>query len=104
MSPRFQGENLERNLGLVEAIRQVADRVGASVAQVAIAWVAAQGQDIVPLVGARRRDRLTEALGALDVELGPAELSALAEALPPGIAAGERYPAAQLAHMDSERH
>ena len=103
MSPRFQGENLDRNLGLVEAIRQVADRRGASVAQVAIAWVAAQGKDIVPLVGARRRDRLAEALGALDVRLGPAELLALAEALPPGIAAGERYPAAQLAHMDSER-
>lgn len=103
MSPRFQGANLDTNLGLVERIREVADRVGASVAQVAIAWVAAQGEDIVPLVGARRRDRLAEALGALDVKLGAADLSALAEALPPGVAAGERYPAAQLAHMDSER-
>ena len=58
----------------------------------------------MPLVGARRRDRLTEALGAIDLVLGPADLAALAEAVPSGAAAGERYPAAQLAHLDSERH
>ena len=58
MSPRFQGDNLDRNLALVEALRKVADAKGVSVAQIAIAWVAAQGDDIVPLVGARRRDRL----------------------------------------------
>src|SRR4051812_8604061 len=69
VSPRFQGENLETNLALVEQLRSVAGEIGASVAQVAIAWVAAQGKDIVPLVGARRRDRLTEALGALEVSL-----------------------------------
>ena len=63
----------------------------------------AQGDEIVPLVGARRRDRLAEALGALDVTLTPAARAALAKALPPDAAAGERYPAAQLAHMDSER-
>ena len=57
----------------------------------------------MPLVGARRRDRLTEALGALDVKLTPAHLAALAKAFPPGAAAGARYPEAQLAHMDSER-
>ena len=78
MSPRFQGENLDRNLALVERLRAIADDLGASVAQVAIAWVAAQGSDIVPLVGARRRDRLTEALGALDVKLTPAHLADLA--------------------------
>ena len=72
-------------------------------AQVAIAWVAAQGKDIVPLVGARRRDRLAEALGALDVKLSAEDLARLAKALPPGAAAGERYPSALLAHMDSER-
>jgi pyridoxine 4-dehydrogenase len=65
--------------------------------------VAAQGNDIVPLVGARRGDRLTEALGALDVKLTNAHLAALAKAFPPGAAAGERYPEAQLARMDSER-
>ncbi len=102
-APRFQGANLDTNLALVDAIRGIADGIGASVAQVAIAWVAAQGSDIVPLVGARRRDRLAEALGALDVKLSADDLAKLAKALPPGAAAGERYPAAALAHMDSEK-
>jgi pyridoxine 4-dehydrogenase len=73
------------------------------VAQVAIAWVAAQGKDIALLLGARRRDRLAEALGALDVKLSADDLAKLAKALPPGAAAGERYPAAALARMDSEK-
>jgi pyridoxine 4-dehydrogenase len=103
MSPRFQGTNLDTNLALVEHIRAIADELGVSVAQIAIAWVLAQGSDIVPLVGARRRDRLTEALGALDVKLTPAHLTALAKAIPVGAAAGARYPEAQLAHMDSEK-
>jgi pyridoxine 4-dehydrogenase len=102
-SPRFSGDNLDHNLALVEKLRAIAQEVGASPAQVAIAWVAAQGGDIVPLVGARRRDRLTEALGALKVKLTPAQLKALADAFPVGAAAGERYPQSQLAHMDSER-
>ena len=100
---RFQGKNLDTNLELVEQLRTVADEVGASVAQVAIAWVAAQGTDIVPLVGARRRERLAEAVGALHLDLSPDTLASLARAMPRGAAAGERYPAAQLAHMDSER-
>ena len=103
MSPRFQGSNLDANLALVDSLRAIAAEVGASPAQVAVAWVAAQGNDIVPLVGARRRDRLTEALGALDVKLTDAHLAALAKAFPPGAAAGARYPEAQLAHMDSEK-
>jgi len=103
MSPRFQAENLDANLALVETLRTIAGRVGASPAQVAIAWVAAQGVDIVPLVGARRRERLTEALGALQVNLTPEHLDALNEAFPAGVAAGERYPVAQMAHLDSER-
>jgi aryl-alcohol dehydrogenase-like predicted oxidoreductase len=102
-SPRFQGKNLEANLALADELRTIARGIGASPAQVAVAWVAAQGQDIVPLVGARRRDRLTEALGALDIKLTPAQLAALDQAFPHGIAAGGRYPEAQLAHMDSER-
>ena len=68
-SPRFQGEALEHNLSLVETLREVADGLGASPAQVAIAWVLARGEDVVPLVGARRRDRLDEALGALELTL-----------------------------------
>ena len=101
--PRFQGSNLDANLALVDSLRAIAAEVGASPAQVAIAWVAAQGNDVVPLVGARRRDRLSEALGARDVKLTDAHLAALAKAFPPGAAAGARYPEAQLAHMDSEK-
>jgi pyridoxine 4-dehydrogenase len=102
-SPRFSAANIDRNLALVDKIRAVADDIGASVAQVAIAWVAAQGQDILPVVGARRRDRLTEALGSLEVKLTPAHLRALAEAIPADAAAGGRYPDEHLAHMDSEK-
>ncbi|GGU45458.1 aldo/keto reductase [Streptomyces violascens] len=106
MSPRFQGENLQHNLDLVEALRKIAEQKGVSVAQTAIAWVLAQGPrhdvDIVPLVGARRRDRLTEALGALDVDLTAADLAAIEAAIPVGAAAGDRYPQAQMAHLDSE--
>jgi aryl-alcohol dehydrogenase-like predicted oxidoreductase len=102
-SPRFQGENLARNLALVEALRGVAEERGASVAQVAIAWVASRGPDIVPLIGARRRERLGEALGGLDLELGADDLARIEDAVPAGAAAGERYPAAQMEHLDSER-
>jgi aryl-alcohol dehydrogenase-like predicted oxidoreductase len=101
--PRFQGENAERNLELVEALRRIANTKGASVAQLAIAWVAAQGEDIVPLVGARRRDRLTEALGALDVALTSEDLEEIEKAVPKGGAAGDRYPAAHMKELDSER-
>ncbi|MER7477284.1 aldo/keto reductase [Streptomyces sp. NPDC126510] len=100
MSPRFQGDNLRHNLDLVEALRKIAEQKGVSVAQIAIAWVLSRGEDIVPLVGARRRDRLTEALGALDVTLEPADLAAIEEAVPAGAAAGDRYPAAQMAHLE----
>lgn len=102
MSPRFQGENLAHNLALVERLRAVAEAKRLSVAQLAIAWVLARGDDIVPLVGARRRSRLTEALGALDVELAADDLHRIETAAPPGAAAGERYAAAQMAHLDSE--
>ena len=103
MSPRFQAGNVDTNLALVDRLRAIANEVGASPAQVAIAWVAAQGTDIVPLVGARRRDRLSEALGATTVKLTDAHLTALAKAFPPGAAAGGRYPEEHLKHMDSER-
>jgi pyridoxine 4-dehydrogenase len=102
-SPRFQAENLDANLALVNSLVGLARQIGATSAQVAIAWVAAQGNDIVPLVGARRRDRLLEALGAMDVTLEPAHLAELAKAFPPGVAAGARYPETQLVHMDSEK-
>jgi aryl-alcohol dehydrogenase-like predicted oxidoreductase len=101
--PRFQDGNVDRNLALVEALRSEAEARGISVAQIAVAWVAAQGDDIVPLVGARRRDRLSEALGAMDVVLTREDLAAIERAVPKDAAAGERYPPAQMAHLDSER-
>jgi aryl-alcohol dehydrogenase-like predicted oxidoreductase len=103
MSPRFQGENLENNLRLVERLREVAADIGRTVAQVAIAWVAAQGADIIPLLGARRRDQLAEALGALDLRLSKDQLRSLTDAVPPEAVAGGRYAPAQLAHLDSEK-
>jgi aryl-alcohol dehydrogenase-like predicted oxidoreductase len=102
-SPRFQAGNVERNLALVEALRAIGETRGASVAQIAIAWVAAQGADIVPLIGARRRDRLTEALGALEIALSADDLARIERAVPKGSAAGARYPAAAMAQLDSER-
>ncbi len=102
-SPRFQDGNVQANLRLVEELRRVASDRRMSVAQVAIAWVAAQGRDIVPLVGARTRERLSEALGAADVALAADDLAAIEKAVPKGAAAGERYAAAQMAHLDSER-
>jgi aryl-alcohol dehydrogenase-like predicted oxidoreductase len=100
--PRFSGDNLERNLALVEQLRGVAEAKGVSVAQLAIAWVLARGEDIVPLVGARTRNRLAEALGALDVEVASGDLAAIARAIPPDRVAGARYDARQMATLDSE--
>jgi aryl-alcohol dehydrogenase-like predicted oxidoreductase len=105
--PRFQGENLAGNLKLVDALKGIAAAKGATVAQVAIAWVAAQGQKlgatIVPLVGARNRARLTEALGGADLALSAADLAAIEAAVPAGAAAGSRYPEYQMAMLDSEK-
>ncbi len=103
VSPRFQAGNVEKNLELVEALRQIAEAKGASIAQIAIAWVAAQGKEIVPVIGARRRDRLAEALGALSVDLSQADMTAIERAIPKDAAAGGRYPESQLAHLDSEK-
>ena len=102
-SPRFQGDNLAHNLKLVDALQNLASAKGCSVAQVAIAWALAQGEDIVPLVGSRTRERLEEALGALDVVLTADDLAALEKAFPPGAAAGDRYNTQGMASLDSER-
>ncbi len=102
-SPRFSGDNLAHNLALVEALRDLAEAKGATVAQLAIAWVLAQGEEIVPLVGARRRERLAEALGALDVSLSAEDLAAIETVVPDGAAAGSRYAEAQMSMLDSER-
>jgi aryl-alcohol dehydrogenase-like predicted oxidoreductase len=102
-APRFTGENLDRNIALVETLRAVAEATHATVAQLAIAWVLSRGDDIVPLVGARRRERLTEALGALEFELSADDLARIEDAIPAGAAAGERYHTQQMAVLDSER-
>ena len=102
-SPRYSAENIDHNLSLVEALRAVAGARGATVAQIAIGWVLSRGQDIIPLIGARRREQLTEALGALKVDLSAEDLASIERAVPPGAAAGERYNAMGMAHLDSER-
>lgn len=101
--PRFTGENLAKNLRLVEELRNVAEALNATVAQVAIAWVLSRGDDIVPLVGARRRDSFTEAMGALNLHLTPDDVARIERAVPAGSVAGERYAAALMAGLDSER-
>ncbi|MFJ8153436.1 aldo/keto reductase [Streptomyces sp. NPDC094468] len=98
-SPRFAEGNVEHNLKLVEALRLVADAKGCTVAQLAIAWVAAQGHEIVPLVGAKTRQRLSEALPAAELRLSPEELAKIEAAVPKGSAQGDRYPAAFMSTL-----
>jgi len=102
-APRFAPGNVEQNLAIVEAVRDVASAKGATVAQMAIAWVLRRGSDIVPLVGARRRDRLQESLGALPLQLSDADVARLEAAIPKDGIAGERYAPAVLAMLDSEK-
>jgi aryl-alcohol dehydrogenase-like predicted oxidoreductase len=102
--PRFQAGNLRRNLDLLAALDKLARDRDVTTAQLAIAWVASRGSDIVPLIGTKRRDRLAEALGALELRLAPAELDAIAAAVPADQVAGDRYDPGQMAVLDSERH
>ncbi len=101
--PRFRAENLGRNLDLLAALEKIAQSRRVSTAQLAFAWVLSRGTDIVPLIGTKRRDRLAEALGALDLRLDPADLAALEAAMPPGQVAGDRYDPGQMAALDSEK-
>jgi aryl-alcohol dehydrogenase-like predicted oxidoreductase len=101
-APRFATENLSANLRLVERLRGIAGEKGVSVAELAIAWVLSRGEDVVPVIGARRRAQLTEALTALEASLTEADLARIAEAVPPGAVAGERYNTHQMAMLDSE--
>jgi aryl-alcohol dehydrogenase-like predicted oxidoreductase len=100
--PRFGGDNLQRNLALVEALRAIAETKGATVAQVAIGWVLSRGQDIVPLVGSRTRAQLADSLGSVDIVLSATDLAAIERAVPAGAAAGDRYDPHQMAILDSE--
>ena len=102
-NPRFSGDNLKHNLSLIGVLRAIAADKQATPAQVAIAWVLAQGSDIVPLVGARRPERLAESLGALNLKLTAQDLARIEESIPAGAAAGDRYAAYAMAHLDSEK-
>ncbi len=101
--PRFQGENLQRNLDLLKPLEDIALAHGVTTAQLAIAWVMSRGSDIVPLLGTKRRDRLAEALGAADLALTPDDLAALEAAVPQDQVAGGRYDPAQMTALDSEK-
>ena len=101
--PRFHGENLATNLALVERLRTIADARGVTVAQLAIAWVLAQGDEIVALVGASRPGRIADTVAAADLALTDADLAAIDEAVPAGAVAGERYAPPQMAMLDSDR-
>lgn len=102
-APRFSGDNLERNLALVESLRGVAARRGCTVSQLAIAWVLSRGGDIVPLIGSRTRQQLNDTLGAPDIHLSTEEIANTERAVPTGSVAGERYAPQQMAHLDSEK-
>ena len=98
--PRFTGENFDRNLELVERVRELAERKGATPSQLAIAWVLAQGGDVVPIPGTKRRRYLEENLGALEVELTPDDLAAIEEVTPRGSVAGDRYNPQMMANVN----
>jgi aryl-alcohol dehydrogenase-like predicted oxidoreductase len=91
-NPRFQGENFTRNLQLVDRVKEMADEKGCTPAQLALAWLLAQGDDVAPIPGTKQRSRLEENLGALEVELTADDLSRLDELAPVGVTAGDRYP------------
>ena len=107
--PRFSGENHARNLELLASLEEIAARKGGgevggvTAAQLAIAWVASRGEDIIPLIGTKRRDRLAEALKALDLTLSADDLAAVEAAVPAAAVAGDRYAPAQVTALDSER-
>ena len=99
-SPRFQGENFQKNLDLVHRITELAHQKPCTASQLALAWVLARGEDVVPIPGTKRVKYLEENLGALDVELSKAELAQLDEIAPQGAAAGLRYPAAMMGSVN----
>ncbi|MBN9681789.1 MULTISPECIES: aldo/keto reductase [unclassified Corallococcus] len=101
-SPRFQGENFQRNLKLVEHIDRLAGQKRCTPAQLALAWVLSRGQDVVPIPGTKRRKYLDDNLGALDVKLTQEDLAAIESIAPPGVAAGERYPTTMQGFLQTD--
>jgi aryl-alcohol dehydrogenase-like predicted oxidoreductase len=94
--PRFAADNLAHNLDLVHRIEMIAQRKSCTPGQLALAWLLAQGLDVIPIPGTKRKERLTENLGALTVDLSEADVAEISAAIPPGSAAGTRYPEAQM--------
>jgi aryl-alcohol dehydrogenase-like predicted oxidoreductase len=101
--PRFRAENLPRNLALLGALEAIAAERGVTAAQLAIAWVCSRGDDIIPLIGTKRRGRLAEALGGVGLTLGASEIAAIEAAVPAGQVAGDRYDPGNMSALDSER-
>ncbi len=102
-SPRFNDENLEHNLALVDALQEVAEELDATTSQAAIAWVLSRGEEIIPIIGARKRSQLADALGALDLQLDADDLAAIERAAPADAVKGGRYDARAMAALDSEK-
>jgi len=98
--PRFGGENLQHNLKIIETLKQMAADRGITVSQLCIAWALSRGEDIVPLIGARTRAQLQDALGALEISLSPAELDRIEKSVPANAVAGTRYGAEQMATLN----
>lgn len=99
-SPRFQGENFQKNLELVQSIEEIANQKGCLPAQLALAWVLAQGEDIIPIPGTKRRKYLEENVAAVDVELTPEDLQRIDRVAPKGVAAGMRYPESMMSTVN----
>jgi len=99
-SPRFQGENFGRNLDVVHKVAELAEKLGVTSSQLALAWVLAQGDDLVPIPGTKRRAYLEENVAALDVVLTPDDLAAIDEVAPQGVATGNRYPDEHMARVN----
>ena len=97
--PRYAKDNLEHNRGLAQRVEAIAKRKGCTPAQLALAWVLAQGPDVIPIPGTKRKERLDENLGALGVKLSPSEVAEISDAVPPGAAKGTRYPEGQMASL-----
>ena len=99
-SPRFQGENFALNLDMVQRVEELAREKGCTASQLALAWVLAQGEDIVPIPGTKKMGYLEENIGAASIQLTPAELKEISEAAPQGVAAGPRYPESAMQHVN----
>jgi aryl-alcohol dehydrogenase-like predicted oxidoreductase len=100
VSPRFQGENFTRNLQLVDKVKALAAQAGITASQLALAWVLAQGEDVIPIPGTKQRKYLDENAASVDIDLAPELVQNLQDIFPPEAAAGDRYPEAMKALLN----